>query len=95
MESVKSRMLSRRALFRGGVAAAAATAMTAGATQPVRADGHGGVVDLTHAGLFIDSRTFRSFEVFITLTFIYVGVALCFKAMLQFISWKTLGKRVA
>ena len=54
-----------------------------------------GVVDLTHAGLFIDSRTFRSFEVFITLTFIYVGVALCFKAMLQFIYWKTLGKRVA
>ncbi|MEM9575151.1 MAG: amino acid ABC transporter permease, partial [Pseudomonadota bacterium] len=30
-----------------------------------------GVTDLTNAGLFIDSRTFRSFEVFITLTVIY------------------------
>ena len=54
-----------------------------------------GVVDLTHAGLFIDSRTFRSFEVFIALTVIYVGVALCFKAMLQLVYRKTLGKRVA
>lgn len=41
-----------------------------------------GVTDLTNAGLFIDSRTFRSFEVFITLTVIYVGMALCFKAAL-------------
>ena len=41
-----------------------------------------GVVDLTHAGLFIDSRTFRSFEVFITLTVMYGLIAL------------TLGRRV-
>ena len=41
-----------------------------------------GVEDLTSAGLFIDSRTFRSFEVFITLTVIYVGMALSFKAIL-------------
>ncbi len=41
-----------------------------------------GVTDLTNAGLFIDSRTFRSFEVFITLTAIYIGLALTFKAAL-------------
>ena len=41
-----------------------------------------GVRDLTNAGLYIDSRTFRSFEVFITLTAIYVGLALAFKAAL-------------
>ncbi|MEM8541113.1 MAG: amino acid ABC transporter permease [Pseudomonadota bacterium] len=41
-----------------------------------------GVTDLTNAGLFIDSRTFRSFEVFITLTVIYIGIALTFKAAL-------------
>jgi len=42
-----------------------------------------GVEDLTSAGLFIDSRTFRSFEVFITLTAIYVGLALAFKSILK------------
>lgn len=41
-----------------------------------------GVTDLTYAGLFIDSRTFRSFEVFITLTVFYVLIALAFKALL-------------
>ncbi len=41
-----------------------------------------GVTDLTYAGLFIDSRTFRSFEVFITLTVMYVLIALAFKATL-------------
>ncbi len=39
-----------------------------------------GVEDLTHAGIFIDSRTFRSFEIFITLTLLYVAIALMFKA---------------
>ncbi|MCK5777807.1 MAG: amino acid ABC transporter permease [Rhodospirillales bacterium] len=38
-----------------------------------------GVEDLTHAGVFIDSRTFRSFEIFITLTLLYVAIALLFK----------------
>lgn len=42
-----------------------------------------GVRDLTYAGLFIDSRSFRSFEVFITLTVIYVLMALGFKAILK------------
>ena len=37
-----------------------------------------GVTDLTHAGLYIDSRTFRSFEIFFTLTVIYVVMALAF-----------------
>lgn len=38
-----------------------------------------GVTDLTQAGLFIDSRTFRSFEVFITLTVIYILLSIAFK----------------
>lgn len=41
-----------------------------------------GVTDLTWAGLFIDSRSFRSFEVFFTLTVIYVLMALTFKMLL-------------
>ena len=53
-----------------------------------------GVVDLTHAGLFIDSRTFRSFEVFITLTVMYGLIALTFRTVLQVIFQRTLGKRV-
>lgn len=43
-----------------------------------------GVTDLTNAGLFIDSRTFRSFEVFITLTVIYIALALIFKTALTY-----------
>ncbi len=42
-----------------------------------------GVEDLTHAGLFIDSRTFRSFEVFIVLTLGYLIMSLFFKSVLQ------------
>lgn len=41
-----------------------------------------GVRDLTYAGLFIDSRTFRSFEIFITLTVLYILIALMFKSLL-------------
>lgn len=53
-----------------------------------------GVRDLTFAGLFIDSRTFRSFEVFITLTVLYILISLSFKAMMQLVEkrafrWKT------
>lgn len=44
-----------------------------------------GVRDLTYAGLFIDSRTFRSFEVFIVLTIIYLLVAFAFKGLLSLI----------
>ncbi len=52
-----------------------------------------GVEDLTHAGVFIDSRTFRSFEIFITLTLLYVAIALTFKTCMHaidrhFFSWK-------
>ena len=47
IESVRDRMLSRRALF-GGAAAAAAGGLAL-APAPARAEGHGGVpVDLTH-----------------------------------------------
>lgn len=42
-----------------------------------------GVQDLTWAGLYIDARTFRSFEIFIVLTVIYVAIALAFKAILS------------
>ena len=54
-----------------------------------------GVRDLTYAGLFIDSRTFRSFEVFITLTVLYIGIAVSFKAVLAWLHdklfpWKVL-----
>ena len=38
-----------------------------------------GARDLTYAGVFIDSRTFRSFEVFLTLTVLYVLMSLAFK----------------
>ena len=53
-----------------------------------------GVNDLTQAGKFIDSRTFRTFEVFFTLTVIYIGISLGFKfvlAVLQrhFFRWQT------
>lgn len=41
-----------------------------------------GVNDLTQAGKFIDSRTFRTFEVFFTLTVLYIAISLTFKAML-------------
>ena len=51
------------------------------------------VKDLTYAGVFIDSRTFRSFEVFITLTVLYIFVSLTFKSLLTrfeqgFMRWK-------
>lgn len=41
-----------------------------------------GVNDLTQAGKFIDSRTFRTFEVFFTLTAIYIIISLGFKVAL-------------
>ena len=41
-----------------------------------------GVNDLTQAGKFIDSRTFRTFEVFFTLTVLYIGISLTFKIIL-------------
>lgn len=44
-----------------------------------------GVRDLTEAGVFIDSRTFRSFEVFLTLTLIYILLSLGLKSTLSFI----------
>ena len=43
------------------------------------------VKDLTYAGVFIDSRTFRSFEVFLTLTILYILVALVFKFLITII----------
>jgi len=53
-----------------------------------------GVNDLTHAGLFIDSRTFRTFEIFIILSILYVALSLLFKTSLEIIFNKTLKKRM-
>ena len=52
-----------------------------------------GVGDLTHAGVFIESRSFRSFEVFMTLTIIYIAIALSLRGLMQLIFTQTLGKR--
>lgn len=41
-----------------------------------------GVRELTYSGIYIDSRTFRSFEIFLTLTVLYILMALSFKAIL-------------
>lgn len=53
------------------------------------------VKDLTYAGVFIDSRTFRSFEVFLTLTVLYILISLSFKTVLarterRLMRWKFL-----
>ena len=53
-----------------------------------------GVNDLTHAGLYIDSRTFRTFEIFIVLSILYVALSLLFKTSLEIIFSKTLKKRM-
>ena len=53
-----------------------------------------GVNDLTHAGLYIDSRTFRTFEIFIILSILYVALSLTFKASLELVFNKTLKKRM-
>lgn len=54
-----------------------------------------GVTDLTQAGLFIDSRTFRSFEVFITLTVIYILLSLGFKLGMAFLQKRLFAWQVA
>lgn len=49
MNSVKERMLSRRNFFKGTAAAAVGAAATGGlVAKPALAEGHGGVVDMTH-----------------------------------------------
>lgn len=47
IQSVKNKMLSRRDLFRGGAAVAAATAISS-AAPPALAAGHANVTDMTH-----------------------------------------------
>ena len=42
-----------------------------------------GVKELTQAGVYIDSRTFRSFEVFFTLTILYIFLSLMLKTALK------------
>ena len=53
-----------------------------------------GVNDLTHAGLYIDSRTFKTFDIFIVLSILYVTLSLLFKSSLEIIFNKTLKKRM-
>ena len=48
----------------------------------------------THAGLYIDSRTFRTFEIFIVLSILYVALSLLFKTSLEVVFNKTLKKRM-
>ena len=48
MNSVKERMLSRRAFFKAGTAAAAGIALATASGTPAMAAGHGGVVDMSH-----------------------------------------------
>ena len=47
MKTVKERMLSRRDMFKGSAALAAAASV--GVAAPARADGHGNIRDMTHA----------------------------------------------
>ena len=44
-----------------------------------------GVADLTQSGLYIDSRTFRTFEVFLVLTGLYILISMLFKTALAVI----------
>lgn len=48
MNAVKDKMLSRRSFFKSAATAGAAAAVGLASTAPARADGHGGVTDLTH-----------------------------------------------
>jgi len=54
-----------------------------------------GVNDLTQAGKFIDSRTFRTFEVFFTLTVLYIGISLTFKIILAGLQQRLFAWQVA
>lgn len=54
-----------------------------------------GVNDLTQSGKFIDSRTFRTFEVYFTLTLIYIGISLGFKALLALLQKRLFAWQVA
>jgi polar amino acid transport system permease protein len=54
-----------------------------------------GVNDLTQAGKFIDSRTFRTFEVFFTLTVIYIAISLGFKVILAVLQRRLFAWQVA
>ena len=54
-----------------------------------------GVNDLTQAGKFIDSRTFRTFEVFFTLTAMYIAISLAFKVILALMQRRLFAWQVA
>lgn len=48
--------------------------------------------ELTAAASFAQSQSYRSFEVYLAVTFIYLGLALALRAVLAFIGWRVFGK---
>lgn len=51
--------------------------------------------ELSASAAFIESQSYRSFEVYIVVTLIYLGLALCLRAILALIGLWLFGRRVA
>lgn len=51
--------------------------------------------ELSASAAFVESQTYRSFEVYIIVTLIYLGLALCLRAILALIGLWLFGRRVA
>lgn len=51
--------------------------------------------ELAASAAYIESQTYRSFEVYIVVTIIYLGLALCLRAILALIGFWLFGRRVA
>ena len=51
--------------------------------------------ELTASAAFVESQTYRSFEVYIVVTAIYLGLALCLRAVLALVGLWLFGRRVA
>ncbi|MFC7066734.1 amino acid ABC transporter permease [Brucella rhizosphaerae] len=51
--------------------------------------------ELAASAAFVESQTYRSFEVYIVVTLIYLGLALCLRAVLALIGLWLFGRRVA
>ena len=54
-----------------------------------------GASELFHVASFIDSRTFRSFEVYVVITLGYLGLTLLFRATFAAIYWLVFVRRPA
>lgn len=53
------------------------------------------VEDLTFAANFIQSRTFRAFEAYITSTVIYLLLAIALRQLLVWVGWQIFPKRTS